>query len=316
MKRTLAAILGLLVGGACLWVVFARVDMHVVAGTLVGADIRWLLASVAIFWVTLHMRILRWRKQLAPTAPLSLRQVAEALIVGYAVNYILPARLGEAGRAEYLQRRFHVDRFSAFGSIVTERTLDGAATVVMLGIGFAFSSFAVGVDETSALMTAASLGSLVFAGIAAIIYAIRHVDWDQLPGPAWLTGPLGRMAGGAAVPDRRSLLRLLGFTIVIWALESATLWTLLLSLSVSLSVPQLLVFVGAGALSVLIPTAPAYVGSLQLAFALVLSFHALPAAAGVAAATLVQVLLYGSVALVAAVLSVYRLVRSRSPASS
>ena len=70
MKRALIAILGLLVGAACLWVVFARVDMHVVAKTLTGADIRWLLASVAIFWAARYVRILRWRKQLTPIAAL------------------------------------------------------------------------------------------------------------------------------------------------------------------------------------------------------------------------------------------------------
>ena len=67
---------------------------------------------------------------------------------------------------------------------------------------------------------------------------------------------------------------------------------------------------GAGSLSVLALTAPGYIGSLQLVFGLVLAAFALPAEAGVAGATLVQIVFYGSLVFAAAVIAATRWIRA------
>ena len=58
-----------------------------------------------------------------------------------------------------------------------------------------------------------------------------------------------------------------------------------------------LVVVGAASLSTFLPSAPAYIGTYQYAFVLALQQLGLDGALGVAAATLVQLVLFGPVAL-------------------
>jgi hypothetical protein len=61
--------------------------------------------------------------------------VAEALLVGYGFNNLIPARLGELVRADYAKRQFGVSRSAALGSIVIERLLDGFIVVLCLSEG-------------------------------------------------------------------------------------------------------------------------------------------------------------------------------------
>src|SRR4029077_3917656 len=62
---------------------------------------------------------------------LSFGKVFNGLLVGYAANYVLPARLGELVRADFLGRRYAVPRLSVIGTIVVERLFD-----VIVFIGF------------------------------------------------------------------------------------------------------------------------------------------------------------------------------------
>ena len=53
---------------------------------------------------------------------------------GYAANYVLPARLGELVRADFLGRRYGVSRLSVVGTIVVERVFD-----LIVFVGFIFA---------------------------------------------------------------------------------------------------------------------------------------------------------------------------------
>jgi uncharacterized membrane protein YbhN (UPF0104 family) len=237
-------------------------------------------------------------------------QVAEALVVGYAMNYVLPARLGEPFRADYTQRRFGLDRFAVFGSILTERVLDGLLTVFLLIAGLVSVSLGSRMDALSSFGSAASIALLIFVGIALVLIGARRWPEAVLRGPAWFAGPLRRLMFGATRLSSQSLVTAIAWTALVWLLESLALWALLRSLSVLVTPAELLVLLGGSAVSALAITAPANIGSLQLVFALILAAFALSAASGVAAATLVQAVLYGSLVLVAAGIWVSRWLRS------
>ncbi len=68
-------------------------------------------------------------------SPVSAAAVLQALLVGYAVNGALPARLGELFRADYLSRRSDFSGSTALASIVVERLLDLLAAVSLLVAG-------------------------------------------------------------------------------------------------------------------------------------------------------------------------------------
>ena len=88
-----------------------------------------------------------------------------------------------------------------------------------------------------------------------------------------------------------------GVTLLIGALEAGALAAVLHGLGVAVTPALGLVVVGAASLSTFLPSAPAYIGTYQYAFILALQQFALDGALGVAAATLVQLVLFGPVVL-------------------
>ena len=305
-RRLLVGAVGMFVSFLCLWLVFEYVDLRQAGATLLATDGRWLLVAMAIFWIANAIRILRWRLLLAHVADLDVMQVGEILILGYSMNCLLPARLGEPFRAEYAQRRFGVDRLAVFGSIVTERVLDGLFTATILIGGLALTSFGQRAPGLSAFNSAAAIGLFVFVGAGGLILAARHLNLEKLPGPAWLSGIVGRLRAGAAMSSGPTLSLAFVCSALIWGLEVLAFWALLVSIGVDITIANILVLFGAGSLSVLAPAAPGQIGTLQLVFAVVMEAFAQPPASGVAAATLVQTAFFGSWIVAAAAIVVVR----------
>ena len=105
-------------------------------------DGKWLIAGVAVYLAAIGLRCLRWGILLRATGSVKWRHAAEALVTGFAANYVLPGRVGELFRADYARRVFNMSRFTALGTIVVERVCDGVVLVCALWIGFAWILFA------------------------------------------------------------------------------------------------------------------------------------------------------------------------------
>ncbi|MBU6447092.1 MAG: flippase-like domain-containing protein, partial [Verrucomicrobia bacterium] len=60
--------------------------------------------AIALSAAALHLRAFRWQKLLLPFIPLTYWQVFKALLVGHAMNVVLPARLGELFRVNLCKK--------------------------------------------------------------------------------------------------------------------------------------------------------------------------------------------------------------------
>src|SRR5207247_3340234 len=111
------------------------VPMEAVGATLASADPVWIGAAVPAYSVALSLRAWRWQIILRPVAAIPYPTVARALLVGYGLNAIMPARLGELFRAEFVKTDFGLPRVWALTSIVIERLFDGVTVVACLAAG-------------------------------------------------------------------------------------------------------------------------------------------------------------------------------------
>jgi len=66
----------------------------------------------------LALRAWRWQVILRPVAAIPYPSVARALLVGYGLNAIMPARLGELFRAEFFKKTYGLSRVWGLTSIV------------------------------------------------------------------------------------------------------------------------------------------------------------------------------------------------------
>jgi hypothetical protein len=82
--------------------------------------------------------------------------------------------------------------------------------------------------------------------------------------------------------------------------DALSLWFLVKAVGLTLGFSDTLVLLGAASLSTLVPSGPAFLGTLQFAYALAVEFAGGARALGVAAATLAQLYLLLPLALIAA----------------
>src|SRR5271170_591191 len=88
-------------------------------------------------------------------------------------------------------------------------------------------------------------------------------------------------------------------TLIIYVPDALTLWLLVKAVGLTLGFSDTLVLLGAASLSTLVPSGPAFLGTLQFAYALAIQFAGGPRAVGIAAATLAQLCLLFPAALIA-----------------
>jgi glycosyltransferase 2 family protein len=113
-----------------------NVDFWRVGAEIVRARPDWLALSLAMMFVNLAVRALRWRYLLEPLGHTTFGSAFRATAVGFAANSLLPARAGEVIRPYFLARREHrqvgMTATGAFATIILERLLDVVTVLALL----------------------------------------------------------------------------------------------------------------------------------------------------------------------------------------
>jgi uncharacterized protein (TIRG00374 family) len=295
MNILLRVIFGVLVGGLLLWMAVAGVNLEDTKSALAKVQSDLVLLALCAYWAALFLRIFRWRDLLSGTRDLRLSQTGRALIAGYAVNNLLPARIGELVRVDYVRRQYGVARSAALGSIILERLADGMAAIALLVFGLTTASFKSEhpVLISATLIAASGIGAIV---VCIILTALLHQRLLATRFP-WLSERLAILLQAMTALDRRRIAQSLAVTVMIWMVECLSVALLISSFDVETTVAGLAMITGAAAISTIIPSAPAYIGSLQAAFVVTFSALELDPVVGLLSATTLQVLLFGSVTL-------------------
>ncbi len=294
-------VIGILIGAIFLWLALRQTSLEQVRAILSQSNPGWLFVALGFYAADLLVRISRWRILLRDVKTLSFRSVGIALIVGYAANNILPARLGELFRADFAGRRYRLSRSAIVGSIFVERVLDGLIVVLCLVVGRLF------VSEQAILNSLTAVSALLFISIFLALWFLGResgLDWlGRLP-PA-INSRIQSFRQGLLVMRGSGLSRAVNLSLIVWLLEGIMLWSVLKAVDISLGWQEMLSVVGVASLSTLIPSAPGFVGTYQYAYAFTVSLFGYEPARGVAAATAVQIFLLGSVTLVGLGLYIY-----------
>lgn len=312
-RRLLLAVAGVGLGLGMLWGAFQITDLADVRRAV--KDLRWslIVAAVAIYWAGMSLRVLRWHRLLLELQPVRRLLVGELLVCGYAMNNLLPARLGEIFRADLAKRRLGLSRTTVLGSIVVERLLDLAAILSCLALGVL--SFQPPADSGNALDFGRMLvrGGLLVAGIALGVAWLMRGALRTTWLPPIALRLIGDLRAGLKAIGTRNALPLAGLTVAIWGAEAGALALIFAALGVPLSAPATLIAMSTASLSTLVPTAPAYIGSFQLVFATVMPALGVAASVGIAASGLLQLCLLGSTTLVGLLLMLRRAVHNVAP---
>ncbi len=121
----LRGLLGIVIGGFFFWLALRQASWTDVSQILGQMQMGWVVGAIAAYIISMAVRIVRWRRLMWAMKPLPYRSVSLALVVGYAMNNLLPARLGELFRADFAGRRYAVSRSAVIGSIAMAIALTG-----------------------------------------------------------------------------------------------------------------------------------------------------------------------------------------------
>ncbi len=270
-------LVGLALTALFLWLALRKVDLAGVSAALRSAHYGYLQPAALCTVAGYTVRTLRWRTILAPAKPIAFRRLFPVLMIGFATNNLLPARIGEFARAYVLGSREGVSRSTALATVVVERVCDGLTLIAMMTLTLLFFPLPVddprlravelGATAIFGLATMALIGLLLFPGPAlAVARAIER------PLPDALATRIERLLhsfiqGLTALRSRRALLEITGLSLLVWTLEGTVYGLVLRAFPFDLSPTEwlaasvfLLVFVNLG---IMLPAAPGYIGTYQ-----------------------------------------------------
>ena len=133
------AIIGTLISAFFLYLAFRKVDYGDLWHALQGIRWAYLVPNIVLVVAVMWVRAWRWQLILKPVGDVPYRRVFAATMIGFMVNNILPARLGEIARAVSLGLKTGLSRSAALATIIVERIYDSFTLLLFLWLVFAFS---------------------------------------------------------------------------------------------------------------------------------------------------------------------------------
>jgi glycosyltransferase 2 family protein len=273
--RLVKILFGIAISAALLVWLFWNVDLRAVAARLADTRWSWLSVSMALNVVSLWARAVRWRylfpQQAKPT------HLFNAVMIGYMGNNLLPLRAGEVLRVYVVTRRGQ--RFwTTVTTLVVERALDGLA----VGIVLAFVFFQIPTPREVAWASEVFVGLvlamlIVLVAMAAAPLPCRiliHSVIYRWPGiERRLLVIFDTMSDGLQGLRRPSqLLPTAAWSLAIWGVIVLSVWTGFLAASLNLPMTAALCVIAFIGLGVSLPSSPGFIGVIQVATVLALSF--------------------------------------------
>ena len=128
----------LVVSALAIGYILFKIDIGQTLHILGSADQKWVLVSAFLILVTILPMAWRWQQLLgARGIHEGLSWLTRAYFVSYAVGQVLPTSVGgDASRIYETSRRHPGQITPVTGSVLLERALGGAVTLLLAGIGF------------------------------------------------------------------------------------------------------------------------------------------------------------------------------------
>lgn len=307
--HALKSAVGLALTVLLLWWVLRDVSVAEVWDRVRQADPWLLTGAVVAATFSFVLRAARWRVLLRPRYP-DTRFVPRfgATCIGFAVNNLLPARLGEFARAYSLSRTEGINIGASVASLVAERIFDGLVLAFFLFVTISLPGFPLGEGATAlAVRRTANLGALAF-GLAFFLLwlAARHPDrsiglFERTLGRLFRPGlrerasrlVAGFLEGLGALHNTATFVQALLWSVVVWLNLSVSIWLGLLAFGIAAPGLTGAIFLQSViAFAVAAPSSPGFFGVFEAAARLGLGVYDVPATDMVSFATSYHILTF------------------------
>lgn len=263
-RVAITALVGIVVSGLCLWILAGSIDLAALRDLVIRANMALLAAAVVTLTISMIVRTARWHV-LLPRGAATLRvlRLVPFVLFGYAANSVAPMRLGDAARAVAVARTFRTGTPETLGSVGLERVLDAGALAAVALVASTGRAVPDWLTQVSLLLAGAAAavctGILVVGTLARVGRRATVIRPPSFMGRVW--------SGLRANP--RSIAASIALSAAAWCIDGVTFWLVAHALGVSLPW-EVAMLVGLGAaVGGILPSAPAAIGTFELAGATV-----------------------------------------------
>jgi uncharacterized membrane protein YbhN (UPF0104 family) len=290
---------GLALGGVAGFYVLRGTDLPAVWNLLRHAIPGWIGLSLALVAVTQLVKALRWQVIVGGGHSLSFGQAIRGLLVGQALNLLMPFRVGDFARAYLVGRHLVAGSVFTFYTVVVEKALDAVMLLVSLVVLLSWAPWPDWLSRSGLWMGLLTLAMVALGLTAAWFWRRRRGAWPPpcgnracpelaeggLPqtfvrssllsrlGDRLLT-PAAQLADGlAAARHDGRLLWMVLWSVAVWGLGAATNWAVLAALGLAVNWSAAVLILAAIYAGVAVPAPPTRVGVWHLLVVLALSVY-------------------------------------------
>jgi len=269
-NRFLQLGLGLVISATVVVLLSRIVDTHAVVSAIEFANPWPVAIAVGVYLLAMCVRSVVWHKLLpAADSTLTLLRVT---VVGFAVNYLMPIRVGELARAYLVVRWCGLDYGTTFASLVAERIIDGLAVGLILLAALLF------IPTPTYVLILGLTAAFVFTGLATTLIVLSQRPDGMILVVTRLSTRLPRRfaprvvrlaskfaAGLDPLRNWRALPSITSLAILGWLLQFGVFYLLMLAFPLAASLPMAMVSGGVANFATLLPSGPGYVGTFDAA---------------------------------------------------
>ena len=297
MAKASGLVLGILLTCAFGYYAIRDVDFTRFQKGLGESDYRWLVPALAVLAFGVWLRALRWQLLFTPATRPRLQSVTNALLIGYFFNQLLPLRAGEAARVVALNRETGTPLAQAAATAIAERLYDIAVLLLLLFVALPLLPTVPWIHR--ATIVALLFGALCFGLVLALLrfgarplsFVLRPLERLRFVTPTQTqAAAVNAVRGLAALHLPGIASRALLATVASWLVLAVSFWCVLAAFHLVLGYDAALLLVVAVNLALVLPSAPAAVGTFEAAVVLALDPYGIDKADALALAVVLHAL--------------------------
>lgn len=278
MTRALQLLLGIAVSALCVWLSMKDVRFGEVLAALRGANAAGFVGVMFITLFGFWLRAVRWGYFIQAGRRLAIGSLFSSTMIGFMANNVLPFRLGEFVRPWALARRENLSKSTLLATVVVERAVDMLTLLGIFGVSMIVHPIAENTDAGRLVQWGARLLVALCVALTLFVIAVERNRALAQAVVRFVTRPLPDSAGARVTHvlehfleglglfrDLRRLAIVFALSFTMFLCFAFALGVSLWSLGIMLPWYAGLVMLVITSIGIMVPAAPGYIGTLNIA---------------------------------------------------
>ncbi len=125
---------GMVLSGIALYITFKNIPLEDLAAYLKTINYWWTVPTVIVVFTGFVLRVIRWQLLLGPVKKTSFFDAFHPLMIGFSLNCLLPARIGELARPAIFCKKEKVPFSKVLATVGAERVFDVAVLLLFFAV--------------------------------------------------------------------------------------------------------------------------------------------------------------------------------------